>query len=75
VPRVTSRRDASTYGSAGIPGQGDYGLGVRTPVAMMAMNSGAFARYGFQLSRQQASAAWFVHVMHLTSKRGDIPWS
>jgi hypothetical protein len=48
---------------------------VRTPVAMMATNTGALARYGFQLSRRQASGAWFVHVMHLTSKRGDIPWS
>jgi hypothetical protein len=31
--------------------------------------TGALARYGFQLSRWQASTAWFVHVMHLTSKR------
>jgi hypothetical protein len=52
-----------------IPDQGDYGLGVRTPLAMMATNNGAFARYGFQLSRRQTSAARFVHVMHLTSKK------
>jgi hypothetical protein len=56
-------------------GEREYGLGVGTPVAMMATNTGALARYGFQPSRRQASAAWFVHVMHLTQKRGDIPWS
>src|SRR4029453_18591819 len=46
VPRVTSRRDASTYGSAGSPDQGEreHGLGVRTPMARMATNTAALGQ-------------------------------
>ena len=51
------------------PVEGDRPSTIRTAVAMMATNTDALARYGFQLSRRQASGAWFVHVMHLTSKR------
>jgi hypothetical protein len=44
-------------------------------VAMMATNTGALARYGFQLPADKRLLHWFIHVMHLTSKGGDIPWS
>jgi hypothetical protein len=73
MTHIVLARRASTTERAVDAGSG--GRRVRTPVAMMATNTGALARYGFQLSRRQASGAWFVHVMHLTSKRGDIPWS